>query len=460
MNIRLIFFSFLAVLLIVVACQPVLEPKSVDLLADDLVLNAPNDVDPVRIGLYSALRGMASPTMIAGDFTADYIQANGTFNDNIELGTKQITATNGAVDALWSGIYNTVYVANFILEKLPKVTGVTDATRKKALAEARFMRGWANFIGAYTFGDIPNVTTIDRTVNGTIGKTAKTDILTAVLADYQAALADLPDVASGSGDKQTNATYMNKVNCRAALARYYLYQKNWTQAEQFATQVISSGVYTLQTNYADAVLKDFSSESILEVGYNLSDDPGTGAYSLNNLYVSRREVIPANPVVVTLTSPQAGSRSATIGFNSQNLRGGDNGWSVLKYGTASEDNNNIVYMRLAEMYLIRAEARAQQNKLTGATGAVADLNVLRTRAKAPAVTATTQADVILAVEQERVYELAFEGQRWYDLVRTGRAQAVMSAFTPNWNVRYERWPIPQREIQQNPSLAGQQNPGY
>jgi hypothetical protein len=133
---------------------------------------------------------------------------------------------------------------------------------------------------------------------------------------------------------------------------------------------------------------------------------------------------------------------------------------VRKYGTASEDNNNIVLIRLAEMYLIRAEARAQLGRQAGATGAVADLNVLRTRAKAAAITTTVQADVLLAVERERVYELAFEGHRWYDLVRTGRAQAVMSAFSPNWNSRYELWPIPQSEIQQNPTLSGQQNPGY
>ena len=64
------------------------------MLVDDLVLNEPNDVQPVRIGLYNAFRSMASPTMIAGDFTADYIQANGTFSDNIQFGTKQITSTN------------------------------------------------------------------------------------------------------------------------------------------------------------------------------------------------------------------------------------------------------------------------------------------------------------------------------------------------------------------------------
>lgn len=456
--IRFLRYSIGILLISLASCEQVLEPKPVTLLVDDLVLNEPNDVEPVRIGLYSAFRAMGSPNIIAGDFTADYIQHNGTFTDYQELGTKQITATNGAVDALWGGIYQTIYVANFILERLPQVASVPEATRKSVMAEARFMRGWANFIGAYTYGDIPKVTTIDQAANSKIARSPKAEILTSVLADYEAALADLPNVTSASTNVTTNATYLNKVNCRAAMARYYLYQKNWAKAEELATLVINSGVYKLETNFSDIITRDFTGESILEVGYNLSDDPGTGNFALNNLLVGRREVIPSNQLVLILNATEAGTRRETITFNAQQQRGNDNGWTVRKYGTASEDNNNIVYMRLAEMYLMRAEARAQQGNLSGATGAVADVNVLRTRAKAPAAAVAAQADVLLTIERERVYELAFEGQRWYDLVRTGRAQAVMSAFTPNWNNRYELWPIPQREIQQNTAL--QQNPGY
>ncbi len=462
--IRFFRYSIVLTLAILASCQQILEPKPVDLLVDDLVLNEPNDVQPVRIGLYNSFRAIGSPNMIAGDFMADHIQANGTFNDYIQFGTKRVTSTNTVVDALWLSIYRTVYVANFILERLPNVSGVKDDARKQLLAEARFMRGWANFIGTYTYGDLPKVTTTNNQTNTQIARTAKADILASVLADYQAALTDLPDVTSASTNATTNATYLNKVNCRATMARFYLYQKNWVQAEAFATQVINSGVYSLLPNYSDVVTKDFTAESVLEVGYSLSDDPGTsgdpftGSPGLNNLFVGRREIIPSNQLVAVLISTEAGTRSQTITNNPQQQRASDNGWTVRKYGTASEDNNNIVYMRLAELYLIRAEARAQQGKLTGAAGAVADLNVLRTRAKAPAITLAVQADVLLAVERERVYELAFEGQRWYDLVRTGRAQAVMSAFSPNWDSHFELWPIPQREIQLNTLLV--QNPGY
>ncbi|MBC3786137.1 RagB/SusD family nutrient uptake outer membrane protein [Spirosoma utsteinense] len=460
--IRLIRYSLFFVLLGLSACNEVLEPKPVDLLVDELVLNEPNDVQPVRLGMYSSLRGAAAPIIIAGDFTADYIQFNGTFNDYRELGTKQITAANGAVEALWSNLYRTVYVANFMLETLPKVAGVPEATRKQVLAEARFLRGFANFIGTYTYGDIPQVTSTEQAANRVIGRTPRATILASVLADYEAALTDLPAIAAGSTNITTNATYLNKTTCRAAMARFYLYQKNWAKAEEMASAVINSGVYTLEPNYIDLVTRDFTGEAILEVGYNLSDDPGTdqNAFGLNNILAGRREVIPSNQLVLSLVSTEAGLRQSTIDFDTQDLGGSDNGWTVAKYGTASEDNNNIVLIRLAEMYLIRAEARAQLGRQTGATGAVADLNILRNRAKAPAITTTVQADVLLAVERERVYELAFEGHRWYDLVRTGRAQAVMSSFSPNWNSRYELWPIPQREVQQNPTLRAQQNPGY
>ena len=441
----------LSFVLLLASCKDILEPPPNDIRVDDLTLNRAADAPLVRVGLYGAFRSMTSSVVIAGDFTADNIIHNGTFASYQEFGTKQITSTNSDVAAFWGAIYGTVYVANFILEKLPKITsGLTADSRKQLTAEARFLRGLANFYGVYTYGDIPLVTTTDQTTNRNIGRSPTATVLAAVLADYQAALADLPD------DSSTGAAYLSKHVVRAALARFYLYQKNWAQAETYAGQIISSGKFTLVPDFNTIIIQNFTAESIFEVGYTLNDDPAT----LNTLFVGRREVIPSNQAVAALISTESGTRSATIILNTKLQQGNDNGWAVRKYGTALQTNANIVVFRLAELYLIRAEARAQQSKLTGTNGAVADLNVLRTRAKAPAITVTSQADLLLAVEQERRLELAYEGHRWYDLVRTGRAQAVMSAFSPNWNSRYELWPIPQSEILRNPGLQGAQNPGY
>lgn len=448
------------------SCREVLQPKPIDILADQFVLNEAADVETVRLGAYTAIRSLAAPKIMAGDFTADYVQANGTFSDYQELGNKQLTAANGVVEALWGSIFNTVYLCNFLIEGLPEVPGVREARLKTVTAEARFLRGLANFIGASTYGGIPKVTTTNIDANKVVTRGSKEEILASALADLQAALPDLPDGSPSQGPA-IFAAYATKNAARAALASFYLYQKNWALAEQFATAVIDTKNYEL-VDYNLVVNKDFTAESIFEVGYSLSDDPATSVFSLNNILVGRREIIPSNQLIGLLTSREAGERQLTIAFDPQNQRGSDNGWTVQKYGTADQDNNNIVIFRLGEMYLIRAEARAQQAKIAGASGALADVNVLRTRAgknisnaarKPSLLTSATQAEALTIIERERVFELAFEGHRWYDLVRTGRAQAVMSAFSPNWNAKYEIWPLPQSEFQRNPAL-GTQNPGY
>ncbi len=442
------------IVLVATSCRQVLEPESVDLLINELALNEPADVENVQIGLYGALRGMTGPVVVAGDFTADLVIHQGTFTQFRELVTKQIRSSNGAVSALWGGIYNVAYSANFILERLPDVSGVPARQRREVTATARFLRGYAYFIGAYTYGGIPIVTTTDLATNRNVPRSTREEVLAFVLEDYQAALADLPDEPSGPGFAGKNAV-------RAALARYFLYAGDWAQAEQYATEVINSGKYTLDENYEDIVLKDFPRESILEVGYTLADDPGTNTFGLNNLFVGRREVIPSNQAVLALVAAESGERIRTLGFDPARLGGVDNGWSVRKYGTADEDNNNIYIFRLAEMYLIRAEARANRNNVAGTGSATDDLNVLRARAKAPLVNGVSgQAAMLRLVEQERLYELAYEGHRWYDLVRTNRAQPVLSAFSPNWQSTYEIWPIPLGETQRNPALKNNQNPGY
>lgn len=438
-------------LFVVNACDEVLEPPPRDILRDDIVLNEPKDVPNVQIGLYNAFRVIPPAQVIAGDLTADLLIHNGTFSQFRELGTKQITSANASVATLWTAIYNTVYLANFIIERLPAVPGVPTAQRNSVLATAHFLRGYAYFIGLYSFGGIPKVLTTSIETNRDIPRSSSEEILALILEDYTFALDKLPS-------QTENAGFATEYAVRAALARYHLYLGDWATAEQYATDVISSNEYVLDADFATIVETDFPDESIFEVGYSISDDPGTnGSIGLNNLFVGRREIIPDNTTVVALASDESGDRFSSIQFEPNNLVGNDNGWSVAKYGTADADNNNIVVFRLAEMYLIRAEARAHRSNLPGAQ---TDVNTLRTRAKAQLIGSLGQQQMLNTIEEERKYELAFEGHRWYDLVRTGRASQLMPSFSSNWRSAYELWPIPQREIQNNPSLVGNQNPGY
>jgi len=435
---------------IIAGCEGNLEPEPVNLIIDDLVLNEPEDVNSVEIGLYNAFRSIASPKVIAGDFTADMIIHNGTFTQFRELGNKEITSANGAVSALWGAIYRTVYIANFIFENLPNVVGVDQLVRDNLTATAHFMRGYAYFVGAYTYGGMPLVLTTELEANQNIPRESQDAILEQALDDLESAEELIPIF-------EPNPAFVNIWSIWSALARYHLYAENWDQAIDYATAVIDSEEYELSEDFRDIVLDDFPTGVILEVGYTLNDDPGTSTYGLNNLFEARREVIPSNEAVLALVSEESGDRRFTMFFNPAELGGIDNGWTVAKYGTADEDNNNIMIFRLAEMYLIRAEAYVQQNNLEDAED---DLNLLRVRSDAPELQLTGENQALLVIEDERLYELAYEGHRWYDLVRTGRIDEVMNIFSPNWRSAFTRWPIPIGEIQNNPALQGEQNEGY
>lgn len=445
--------STLVGVLLLGACN-VIEPEPVDLLTDDIVLNEAGDVDNVEIGLYSAFRNIIPSVVISGDFTADMLVHNGTFSQYRELGTKQISSANASAAALWGSIYNTIYIANFILERLPDVSGVPSAQRNQVMGTAHFLRGYSYFIALYTYGGVPEVLTTDIEENRNIPRATEETILALIQDDFTQALAELPEQPS-------NAGFACEFAVRSALAKLNLYLGNWDEAEEYATDVIESDYYLIEPEFSTLVNEDFTEEAIFEVGYTIADDPGTNAnIGLNNLFVGRREIIPSNELVLSLASDEAGDRFSSISFNSNNLKGADNGWSVAKYGTADEDNNNVVVFRLGEMYLIRAEARAHLGAVSGVNSAQEDLNVLRARAGATLIGSLSQSQMLLAVENERKLELAFEGHRWYDLVRTNRASVVMPVFNSNWKDAYERWPVPQREIQNNPALVGKQNPGY
>jgi hypothetical protein len=149
--------------------------------------------------------------------------------------------------------------------------------------------------------------------------------------------------------------------------------------------------------------------------------------------------------------------------NAGNYPNPDNRYFLKKYYSrfAPPDlpgkTQDFVYLRLAEMYLIRAEARARQNNLEGAA---ADLNVIRNRAGLSNTTATTQTDLVNAILHERRIEFCGEGLRWDDLVRTGTADAVLSVlpWKTEWDSYKTLWPIPYEQIQLNDAL--EQNPGY
>src|SRR6478609_7787748 len=288
------FYFIVLFLLISSSCSDLLKPEPIDLVTDAVVLNEANDVPSVEMGLYSAFRAIIPAAVIAGDATADMLQFRGTFSQYRELGTKTITSANGSVVALWASIYNTIYIANFIIERLPAITGVKTVDRDRVMGTAHLLRGYAYFLALYTYGGVPKAIGTSIEVNRNIARSSREEILDFILEDYTEAVDKLPT-------QTVNASFASDYALKAALAKYYLYNEEWAKAEQYATSVITSKKYTLASDYESVVIDEFTSESILEVGYTTTEDPGTnGSVGLNYIFVGRRELIPANQLLAEL----------------------------------------------------------------------------------------------------------------------------------------------------------------
>lgn len=445
-----IYISIFFILLTSMSCNDLLTPKPVDRITDDQVLTDAGSARVVLTSAYRDLANLGAPKIIAGDLTADNLIHNGTFTQYREISSKDMSASNGSASAIWGTIYSMSYIASFLNEGLGGID-IPQVEQDEILAAASFLRAYAYFVGVYTFGGLPIVTTTTVDENRIIPRASFEETLAFIESDLLFALDKLPEEPFNSGEASNGAV-------KALLARFYLFTGNWLEAEKYATDVIvgnGTKEYLLEEEFENTI-EDFSTESILEVVYSANDNPGTSTnFSINNLFVGRREIIPSSEMVLALQN-DGGDRKIVLEFDGANARGSDNGWTIIRY----EPFDNIQLLRLAEMYLIRAEARAQQNNISGEESAESDINIIRERADVPLIQGSSKNQMLLVIENERRMELCFEGHRWFDLVRTGRAKPVMDEFTSNWTEKDELWPIPLREITNNPSLKNAQNPGY
>ncbi len=445
-----IYISVFFILLASLSCDDLLTPIPVDRITDDQVLKDANSARVVLTSAYRDLANLGAPKIIAGDLTADNLIHNGTFTQYREISSKDISASNGSAGALWGVIYSMSYIASFLNEGLVELD-ISQIEKDEILATASFLRAYAYFVGVHTFGGLPIVTTTLVSENRVIPRASFEETLEFIESDLLFALDKLPEESFNVGQATNGAV-------KALLARFYLFKENWQEVEKYTTDVITGNgtkEYILEEEFENAVA-DFSTESILEIVYSANDNPGTSTnFSINNLFVGRREIIPSSEMVLAMQN-DGGDRNIVLEFDGNNARGSDNGWTIVRYGPF----DNMQVFRLAEMYLIRAEARAQQNNISGGESAESDINIIRERAGVPLIQGTSKNQMLLVIENERRMELCFEGHRWFDLIRTGRAKSVMDEFTSNWTEKDELWPIPLREITNNPSLKDAQNPGY
>jgi hypothetical protein len=421
-------------------------------------------------------------------------KGGGGANDGVEvfeLDQFTLNSQNPLVRTYFAQCYQGIQRANIALERIPGITMGAEI-KNRSIGEAYFFRGFYYYMLVRLFGDVPLFTSpITPGQSYTIARSPKALVYETIVKDLDSAAKCLP-ATRYTGD---NRGRVNKWAAKGLLASVYLTQQDKVNAARLADEVINSGVYTLNANYADNfdIYKENGPESLFEIQYRSSggtfrfDEPGS---SMNTFFAPRGQDLVINtgygfniptPEFVAKYEKENGviidkRRAASIWMPGDkdpystyvqpaSLEGSPNGYNVRKYyipasnAAASKDgwsaSNNVNVLRYAEVLLIAAEAK-------GPAAGLPFINQVRKRAGLPDLQMNlSDADYLEAVYKERQLELCFEMNRWFDLLRhpdPNYMVKTMNAQGKNAQDKHKLMPIPQDERDKNPNLT--QNPGY
>lgn len=400
----------------------------------------------------------------------DELTNHTTFSPQTQYYTNAMTAVSPGGDAgSWMNAYKYIYQANGAVEALTNNKILHEAVASHLLGEVKFIRAFWYFYLTNAYGDVPLVTGTNYAVNKTLARTPKEQVTQQIIAD----LKDAQELLSTNFVDATDTTVTTerirptKWAATALLARVYLYHGDWADATTQATAVISNaGQFGLEPDLNNVFLKN-SNETIWQIATPLP----TNNYNTFDGYFYILLGAPTNSSNYgssTLSPQMLNSFETTDQRRSKWIdsitEGSDKYYFPVKYkvSTSGDVTEYTMVLRLGEQYLIRAEALAQSDELSNAA---TDLNVIRARAGLSNTTATTKSELLTAIMHERQVELFTEwGARWFDLIRTGNVNAVMSIVAPfkggTWDAdgHQSLFPVPQSERNADPSLT--QNPGY
>ena len=372
--------------------------------------------------------------------------------DEAQFNASRLATTNGVVSNQWSYSFNIIYACNQVIEQLQVSPRISTSIALRLIAEAKFLRAFTYFYLVNTYGSVPLILTTDV---GQTAKAARADaslIYTQMEQDLADAKSGLPAAYIGSG--RVRAT---QLAASALLARVYLFEQKWKNALAESATVIQSGTYQLENipnvflaGNQEAILAFWTQNGYIADADNLVPSPGSQPLYLvsSNLLTAFEPNDQRRSLWIDSVTLTSGAGTSTYYFPYKYHNNGNANTGPAEY---------LVALRLAEQYLIRAEANAQ---LGNVADAVQDLNAIRQRAGITALPAAlSQADCLGQIVKEWQTEFFCEwGHRLLDLKRFGKLNATMSAVKKTWQPTASVWPLPKTDLAADPNLV--HNPGY
>ncbi len=432
------------------ACDNVLDTEPKQSVSEDVALSTSDNVKAVLTSAYDNLGGYyqyGGQMYMLPDLMAVGNEANwtGTFEQPGEIYRANIQVDNSFVSDTWLDGYATINVANNVLSALDVVN---QADRDRVEGEAKFIRAITYFqlvrLFAKDYNDGDPTSNLGVPIKleptRTIGEDAEIPRNT-VQAVYDQVITDLTEAKNLLEVHSASYEYADTYAASAFLARVYLQQGEYELARDEAHRVLSesSSPYSLAGDYSAAFNNSNTNTSEDIFATQVTSQDGTN--SLQTFYASQdnggRGDIEIQQAHLDLY--EAGDERLDFFYDD----GGE-----TRTGKWRNQYGNVNVIRLAEMYLIRAEGNQRLGESVGATPAE-DISTIRERAGLSPVSSVTLTDIL----DQRHIELAFEGHFLFDLKRTQGTVGGLSWDSPNLV-----YPIPQREMDANPELV--QNEGY
>jgi hypothetical protein len=411
--------------------------------------------DAIR-GLYIKIMGTNQSLLngclsIYPALSADELQNNYPKVDDDQFFKNTLLPDNGTITTnFWRSGYGNIYLANICIENLSRSANVSSETKKQLTGEAKFFRALCYMYLVNTFGDVPLITSTNVDINMQKPRSLQSDIHSLILTDLRDAWLSLTS-------KGATETSPDQFAAAALLAREYCYLQNWEQAEVFCSISINKGKFQLETDLNNVFLAT-SRETIFHLAPVWTNNSTSEGYAF---VPSSSSKIPQYSLTDSLLMAFEQNDLRKSAWTKSLSSNGKAYFFPSKYKINVTSQNATEYnvvLRLAEQYLIRAEARIHQNNLAGA---LEDINLIRQRAGlSPVATNASFTQCIAALEHERRIEFFAEwGHRWFDLKRTNKLDTVLSSLRDkDWQTTDRFYPIPLQEIKRNPTLW--QNIGY
>lgn len=435
--------------LLLAACDSVLDVDPTASINAEEALNTPRKIEVAVQGSYSILQANdyygGDGVNIIPDLYADDLDFTGTFTNLYSIDIGAIASDNTSLPTIWSNLYDGINRANVILAAIPEVENLSASVAAQATGEQLFLRALHYYNLVTLFGGVPLVLEPTRTLEDiTYPERSSAD---AIWAQVEADLRRVIDEELLTGLSDLGPGRATEAAAKALLARVHLYQGEYTQAGVLANDVITNYGYGLVGEYRTLFENKNSEESIFEVQFNRNDANSLAFFFLPSSNPERpaeqggrRQFAPSVDLYEAYEEGDT-RRDRVVGIYSDPFDGPS--LYGRKYFRISSQDDNFIVLRLAEMYLIRAETRARAGDVLGA---LADLNAVRERADVGVLVGVGGDALLEAILEERRREFALENQRFFDLRRFG---LIDEDFL---------FPIPQREIDVNPGL--EQNPDY